>query len=169
MTLGRLVGDRLVGDLGSVRLLRIWGVVAAVGLGGALLLAVPGAAIAGLALPRSGLSVRDPDLVRSAAATPGVAPGPSLAAVRARLPRLPRRAAARRRAGELTSLPVALSLVVWCAAATIALAWRDAPWGSGVPGAGVAGLRESGGGELRDARSTRDVRDLLPGASFADL
>ena len=38
---------RLVANLGSVRLLRISGLVAGIGLGSALLLAVPGAAIAG--------------------------------------------------------------------------------------------------------------------------
>ncbi len=134
MTLGRLVGDRLVGDLGSVRLLRISGMVAAVGLGGALLLAVPGAAIAGFALLGAGLSVVIPIVFRSAAATPGVAPGPSLAAVSS-LGYLGFLAGPPLVGGlaELTSLPVALSLVVLCAASTTALAGATRRGGSGVP------------------------------------
>ena len=49
MTLGRLVGDRLTSAIGPVRLLRACGLVAGAGLGAALIVAVPGAAVAGVA------------------------------------------------------------------------------------------------------------------------
>jgi MFS family permease len=123
MTLGRLVGDRLVAALGSVRLLRRSGLVAGLGLGAALILAMPGAAIVGFGLLGAGLSVVIPAVFRSAAATPGAAPGPSLAAVSTLgylgfLAGPPLVGAL----AELTSLPVALSAVVACAASTAALA-----------------------------------------------
>jgi hypothetical protein len=123
-----------VGDLGSVRLLRISGMVAGIGLGGALLLAVPGAAIAGFALLGAGLSVVIPIAFRTAAAMPGVAPGPSLAAV-STLGYLGFLAGPPLVGGlaELTSLPVALSLVVLCGVSTAALAGATRGGGSGVP------------------------------------
>ncbi len=123
MTLGRLVGDRLAGALGSVRLLRISGLVAGIGLGGALIVAVPGAAIAGFAFLGAGLSVVVPIVFRSAAATPGGAAGPSLAAV-STLGYLGFLAGPPLVGGlaELTSLPVALGIVVACATSTAALA-----------------------------------------------
>jgi MFS family permease len=134
MTLGRLAGDRLAGSLGSVRLLRISGLVAGIGLGSALLLAVPGAAIAGFAFLGAGLSVVIPIVFRSAAASPGGAAGPSLAAV-STLGYLGFLAGPPLVGGlaELTSLPVALSLVVLCAASTAALAGATRGVGSGVP------------------------------------
>jgi MFS family permease len=133
MTLGRLVGDRLAGRFGSVRLLRISGLLAGVGLGGALLLAVPGAAIAGFAFLGAGLSVVIPIVFRSAAATPGGAAGPSLAAV-STLGYLGFLAGPPLVGGlaELTSLPVAMSIVVLCAASTAALAGATRGVGSGV-------------------------------------
>jgi MFS family permease len=132
MTLGRLVGDRLAGRFGSVRLLRISGLLAGVGLGGALLLAVPGAAIAGFAFLGAGLSVVIPIVFRSAAATPGGAAGPSLAAV-STLGYLGFLAGPPLVGGlaELTSLPVAMSIVVLCAASTAALAGATRGVGSG--------------------------------------
>jgi MFS family permease len=123
MTLGRLAGDRLAATFGSVRLLRICGLVAGIGVGGALLLAVPGAAIVGFGLLGAGLSVVVPIVFRSAAAVPGAAAGPSLAAV-STLGYLGFLAGPPLVGGlaELTSLPAALSLVVLCACATAALA-----------------------------------------------
>ncbi len=132
MTLGRIVGDRLAGALGSVRLLRISGLVAGIGLGGALLLAVPGAAIAGFALLGAGLSVVVPIVFRSAAATPGSPAGPSLAAV-STLGYLGFLAGPPLVGGlaELTSLPVALGIVVVCATMTAVLAGATRGTGSG--------------------------------------
>jgi MFS family permease len=123
MTLGRLAGDRLVAALGSVRLLRRSGLLAGLGLGAALVLAMPGAAIVGFGLLGAGLSVVIPAVFRSAAATPGAAPGPSLAAVSTLgylgfLAGPPLVGAL----AELTSLPVALGAVAVCAATTAALA-----------------------------------------------
>ena len=123
MMLGRLFGDRLVAALGSVRLLRMSGLIAGFGLGGALVVAVPGAAIVGFGLLGAGLSVVIPVVFRSAAAAPGAAPGPSLAAVSTLgylgfLAGPPLVGAL----AELTSLPVALGAVAGCAAATAALA-----------------------------------------------
>ncbi len=141
MTLGRLVGDRLAGALGSVRLLRMSGLLAGIGLGGALLLATPGAAIAGFALLGAGLSVVVPVVFRSAAATPGTAPGPSLAAV-STLGYLGFLAGPPLVGGlaELTSLPMAIALVVACAASTAALAGatRDRASGPEVTAAAAA-------------------------------
>jgi hypothetical protein len=123
MTLGRLVGDRLVGAVGAVRLLRACGLVAGVGIGGALILATPGAAIVGFGLLGAGLSVVVPVVFRSAASVPGVAAGPSLAAV-STLGYLGFLAGPPLVGGlaELSSLPAALSIVAVCAAATAALA-----------------------------------------------
>jgi MFS family permease len=123
MMLGRLLGDRLVAALGSVRLLRMSGLLAGLGLGAALIAAVPGAAIAGFGLLGAGLSVVIPVVFRSAAATPGAAPGPSLAAVSTLgylgfLAGPPLVGAL----AELTSLPAALGAVAACATATAALA-----------------------------------------------
>ena len=134
MTLGRLAGDRLAGAFGSVRLLRVCGLVAGAGIGGALLLAMPGAAIVGFGLLGAGLSVVVPIVFRSAASVPGAAAGPSLAAV-STLGYLGFLAGPPLVGGlaELTSLPVALSLVVLCAGSTTALAGATRGLGSGVP------------------------------------
>jgi MFS family permease len=134
MTLGRLAGDRLAGAFGSVRLLRACGLVAGAGIGGALLLAMPGAAIVGFGLLGAGLSVVVPIVFRSAASVPGAAAGPSLAAV-STLGYLGFLAGPPIVGGlaEVTSLPAALSVVVVCAAATAALAGATRDAGAGVP------------------------------------
>jgi MFS family permease len=134
MTLGRLAGDRLAGAFGSVRLLRVCGLVAGAGIGGALLLAMPGAAIVGFGLLGAGLSVVVPIVFRSAASVPGAAAGPSLAAV-STLGYLGFLAGPPIVGGlaEVTSLPAALSVVVVCAAATAALAGATRDAGAGVP------------------------------------
>jgi MFS family permease len=134
MTLGRLAGDRLAAAFGSVRLLRACGLIAGIGIGGALLLAVPGAAIVGFALLGAGLSVVVPIVFRSAAAVPGAAAGPSLAAV-STLGYLGFLAGPPLVGGiaELTSLPAALSVVVVCACATAALAGATRGSEAGAP------------------------------------
>lgn len=135
MALGRLVGDRLLRAAGAVGLLRASGVVAGAGLGAALVIATPGAAVAGFALLGAGLSIVVPVVFRSAASTPGAAPGPSLAAV-STLGYLGFLAGPPLVGGlaELTSLPVALGAVAACAAATAALAGATRPVeGAGAP------------------------------------
>jgi MFS family permease len=132
MTLGRLAGDRLVAAIGPVPLVRTGGALAALGLAAALLLAAPGAAIAGFALLGAGLSVVIPVIFRSAAATPGGAPGPSLAAVSTLgylgfLAGPPIVGAL----AELWSLPVALGTVAACAGACALLAGATSPTAHG--------------------------------------
>ena len=77
MTAGRLSGDWLADRLGPVRLVRLSGAVAAVGFGGALLIAHVWSGLAGFALLGGGLSVVVP-LAFTAAAGLG-RPGPNLA------------------------------------------------------------------------------------------
>jgi Na+/melibiose symporter-like transporter len=81
MTACRLVGDRVTAAVGPVALVRGGGLVAAAGLGAALLLAHPVAAFAGFACLGIGLAVVFPVALRSATQQPGLAPGPALAAV----------------------------------------------------------------------------------------
>ncbi len=123
MTLGRLFGDRLAAALGPVRLLRACGTIGAAGLGGALIVAEPAAALVGFAMLGAGLSVIVPLVFRAAAQAPGLAAGPALAAVSTMgytgfLAGPPLIGAL----AELTSLPTALVLVAALTAATVALA-----------------------------------------------
>ena len=80
MTGGRLAGDRLTGRLGPVGLMRRGALVAALGLGGALLAGAPGAALVGFACLGAGLATVIPAIFR-AAGTAGGQAGPALAAV----------------------------------------------------------------------------------------
>jgi fucose permease len=134
MALGRLVGDRLVEAVGPVSLLRVSGVVAGVGLGVAVLVAAPGAAIAGFALLGAGLSVVVPVVFRSAASAPGSAAGPSLAAV-STLGYLGFLSGPPVVGGlaEVTSLPIALSVVCGCAIMTAVLAGATSPSAHATP------------------------------------
>jgi MFS family permease len=123
MTLGRLLGDRLAAALGPVRLLRACGTVGAAGLGGALLVAHPAAALVGFAMLGAGLSVVVPLVFRAAAQAPGLPPGPALAAVSTMgytgfLAGPPVIGAL----AEVTSLPTALGLVAVLTGATVVLA-----------------------------------------------
>lgn len=81
MTLGRLIGDRATAALGPVAIVRGGGLVAAAGLGAALLLEHPVAAFAGFACLGIGLAVVFPITLRSATQHPGLASGPALAAI----------------------------------------------------------------------------------------
>ncbi len=80
MGVGRLAGDRATERLGAVRLARGGGVLAAAGLGVALLVARPGPAIAGFVVMGLGLATIVP-LVFRAAGAGGATAGPALAAV----------------------------------------------------------------------------------------
>src|SRR5215210_3755392 len=74
MTLGRFVGDRLTAAWGADALVRRGGLLAAVAVAGALLIAHPAAAIAGFALVGIGIAAIVPVVFRAAAEVPGVAP-----------------------------------------------------------------------------------------------
>jgi MFS family permease len=68
MAAGRLVGDRLAARFGPVRLVRVSGLVAGLGLAAGLLAGSPAAAIAGFALLGAGLAAIFPQIVTVAAA-----------------------------------------------------------------------------------------------------
>ena len=81
MTVGRLAGDRIVGRLGAGTALRASSAVAGAGLGAALLIDAPPAAIVGFALVGLGISNIIPVLFSSAGRVGEVAAGAALAAV----------------------------------------------------------------------------------------
>lgn len=81
MTAGRLVGDRLTQRLGPVLLVRLGGAVAALGLGVALFIGHPAAALAGFASAGLGFSTIFPVAVSAAGNARDVKPGPAIAAV----------------------------------------------------------------------------------------
>jgi hypothetical protein len=81
MTLGRLLGDRLVDRFGPTWIVRAGGSVAAVGFGLALVVAQPAAAIVGFACLGAGMSGVVPIVFRAAGHVPGMAAGVGLAAV----------------------------------------------------------------------------------------
>jgi MFS family permease len=127
MTLGRIVGDRLVLALGPVRVVRAGGLVATLGFTVALLVAEPAAALFGFACLGAGMACIVPIVFRAAGHVPGLAAGMSLAAVSSIgymgfLAGPPLIGAV----AELTALPVALWLVVALAVAVTALAGTTA-------------------------------------------
>lgn len=81
MALGRLYGDRLLERIETRRLVQAGALLAALGLGGGILIAHPVSGIAGFFVQGLGFSVLVPVLYRTAARTPGMAPGSSIAAV----------------------------------------------------------------------------------------
>jgi len=128
MTLGRLVGDRLTSAWGADSLVRRGGLLSAAALAAALLIGHPAAAIAGFALLGIGISTMVPVVFRAAAEVPGVAPGVGIAAASTMgyfgfliAPPVIGGIA------ELTSLPLALGLLVVLGLAMAALAPRVRP------------------------------------------
>jgi MFS family permease len=81
MTTGRLVGDRLTEMWGPVALVRRGGVLGAVGISAALLIAQPPAAIVGFTCLGFGLAAIVPAVFRAAAHQPGISSGIALGAV----------------------------------------------------------------------------------------
>jgi predicted MFS family arabinose efflux permease len=81
MATGRFLGDELVARLGDARVVRLCTAAAALGLGGALLVGRPSAAIAGFASVGFGIANLVPIVFRAAGRLPGVAPSEGIAAV----------------------------------------------------------------------------------------
>lgn len=81
MATGRLTGDKLVTSFGPERLVRVGGLLAAAGLGGALLLHQPVAALVGFGCVGLGLSNLIPVMFSGAGRLPGTSPGVAIAAV----------------------------------------------------------------------------------------
>lgn len=79
MAVGRLVGDRFTALWGPVAMLRWGGALVAVGLGLALLLDTPWAAMIGCACVGAGLAATFPVVLSAAGRTPGLGVGPALA------------------------------------------------------------------------------------------
>jgi MFS family permease len=81
MALGRFSGDRLVRRFGPVRVLQVSGATAAIGLGLALVIGRPVAAIVGFALVGLGIANVVPVLFSAAGQTRGLQAGTAIAAV----------------------------------------------------------------------------------------
>jgi predicted MFS family arabinose efflux permease len=123
MTLGRLLGDRLVARFGPVALVRGGGILAGAGFGLALLAADPVAALVGFASLGAGMSPIVPIVFRAAGGVDGMAPGVALAAVSSTgylgfLVGPPVIGGV----AELVGLPIALALLVLLSAAIASLA-----------------------------------------------
>jgi fucose permease len=128
MTIGRLLGDRLTTAWGAEALVRRGGLLSAAALAAALLIGHPIAAIAGFALLGVGIATMVPVVFRAASEVDGVTPGVGIAAASTMgyfgflvAPPIIGGAA------ELTSLPVALGLLVLLNLVMAALAPRVRP------------------------------------------
>jgi predicted MFS family arabinose efflux permease len=128
MTLGRMIGDRLTSIWGPVALVRGGGLLSAVGVGGALVIGHPVAALVGFACLGAGLAVMVPVVFRAGAQLPGVTSGIGIAAVSTMgysgfLLGPPVIGGV----AELTSLPLALGLLVLLGLVIAALAPKVRP------------------------------------------
>jgi MFS family permease len=135
MTLGRLVGDRLVGRFGPQAIVGGGGAVAAIGFGLALAISEPLAGIAGFACLGAGMSGVVPIVFRASGRVPGMTAGVGLAAVSSTgylgfLVGPPTIGGI----ASLTGLPAALIVLVVLAAVVTALAptTRFAAFGAGL-------------------------------------
>lgn len=81
MAVGRLYGDQLLERHSTRRVVQVGALIASVGLGAGVLVAHPVSGIAGFFVQGIGFAVLVPSLYRTAAQTPGMAPGASIAAV----------------------------------------------------------------------------------------
>jgi MFS family permease len=128
MTLGRMIGDRLTLAVGPVALVRGGGLLSALGVGGALVVGHPAAALVGFACLGAGLAVMVPVVFRAGAQLPGVTSGIGIAAVSTMgysgfLIGPPVIGGV----AELTSLPLALGLLVLLGLVIAALAPQVRP------------------------------------------
>jgi MFS family permease len=144
MTLGRLFGDGLVVRFGSVRLVRLGGLVAGVGFGTALAVSAPAAALVGFACLGAGMSSVIPIVFRAAGQVPGIASSVSLSAVSS-IGYLGFVAGPPAIGGiaELVGLPSALAVLVLLAALVAALARTTAPAGAAADAGPAEGGREA--------------------------
>jgi MFS family permease len=125
MTLGRAIGDKLTSAWGPEALVRRGGLLSAAALAAALLIGHPIAAIAGFALLGVGIATMVPVVFRAAAEVEGVTPGVGIAAASTLgyfgfLVAPPIIGAV----AEVTSLPLALGLLVVLSLVMAALAPR---------------------------------------------
>ena len=125
MTLGRLLGDRLTSAWGAEALVRRGGLLSAAGVGGALLIGDPIAATVGFSLVGFGIAAMVPVVFRAASEVDGVTPGVGIAAASSLgyfgfLVAPPIIGAV----AELTTLPLALGLLVLLSLIMTALAPR---------------------------------------------
>ncbi len=113
MALGRFTGDRIVGRFGGGAVVCGGGALAALGLGATLLIGRPEVAVLGFGLVGAGLSCIFPVTLSAAARTPGMSAGSAIAGV-CTIGYLGFLIGPPTIGGlaELTSLPVALGLVV---------------------------------------------------------
>jgi fucose permease len=81
MTVGRALGDRIIHRFGTVPVVRCCGLLAAAGLGGALVSDSPGAAVGGFAVFGAGLSVVVPQVFAAGGRADPARPGSGLAKV----------------------------------------------------------------------------------------
>src|SRR5215217_6061794 len=81
VTLGRLVGDRLVSRFGAVRVFRAGAIVAGAGFGGALLVDAPAAGLIGLGLLGVGIANALPLAIGAGGNAPGETPATAAAGV----------------------------------------------------------------------------------------
>jgi fucose permease len=81
VTLGRLVGDRLVSRFGAVRVFRAGAIVAGAGFGGALLVDAPAAGLVGLGLLGVGIATALPLAIGAGGNAPGETPATAAARV----------------------------------------------------------------------------------------
>jgi len=81
VTLGRLVGDRLVSRFGSVKVFRAGAFVAGLGFGGALLVNAPVAGLIGLGLLGAGIANALPVAIAAGSKAPGETPATAAARV----------------------------------------------------------------------------------------
>ena len=81
MAIGRLTGDRFVANIGPVSITRITSIIATFGLGAALLINHPAAAIVGFGFLGLGLSNLIPVIFSAAGRVPNIAPSTGIATV----------------------------------------------------------------------------------------
>lgn len=81
MTVGRGIGDHLIGRFGVVRVIRVCGLLATAGLGAALATTVPGITIVGFTLFGAGLSIVVPQVFAAGGRADPLRPGSGLARV----------------------------------------------------------------------------------------
>jgi MFS family permease len=131
MTIGRLAGDRLAARLGAPLLMRLGGLIAALGLGIALVVPNLAVSLFGFACVGAGMSFVFPLIVSAASRTGQIAPGPAIAAIStAGYVGLMAGPSSIGLTAELSSLRIALGIVVLLSLLVALLAPRTSTNGS---------------------------------------